>query len=93
MELVSTSSSLFDGRFFLPAFWLATSSGHLFPPDIGREPAGAQEIVTTSLSALSGCSQRKVAEHLVLGWRPVSFPLRLQSRFAFVQDIFSRTNC
>jgi hypothetical protein len=24
--------------FFLPAFWLATSSGRLFPPDVGREP-------------------------------------------------------
>jgi hypothetical protein len=27
--------------FFLPAFWLATSSGPLFPPDVGRERAGA----------------------------------------------------
>ena len=27
--------------FFLPAFWLATSSGRLFLPDVGRELAGA----------------------------------------------------
>jgi hypothetical protein len=27
--------------FFLPAFWLATSSGRLFQPDVGGEPAGA----------------------------------------------------
>jgi len=31
--------------FFLPAFWLATSSGRLFPPDVGREPAGAATIL------------------------------------------------
>ena len=45
--------------FFLPAFWLATPSGRLFPPDIGREPAGAPTAMilkdrndpTTSLSA------------------------------------------
>ena len=24
----------------MPVFWLATSSGRLFPSDVGREPAG-----------------------------------------------------
>ena len=71
MVLVSTSSSQFWRAFFLPAFWLATSSGRLFPPDVGREPAGAPAAMilknrddpTTNLSAtfrllsLCGCGK------------------------------------
>ena len=50
---------------FLPAFWLATPSGRLFPPDVGPEPAGAPAAMilkdrnapTTSRSAAEGNAQ------------------------------------
>jgi hypothetical protein len=49
----------------LPAFWLATPSGRLFPPDVGPKPAGApgamilkdRNAPTTRLSAAKGKAQ------------------------------------
>ena len=71
---------------FLPAFWLATPSGRLFPPDVGPEPAGAPAAMilkdrnapTTSRSAAKGNAQGLICLkiHPLSGRSPRRGPLR-----------------